>query len=85
MTRQIVAVACVLATACGVVACGGAEVEQRGGRDCVAGYSACLDPSAADYDCAGGSGGGPKYTGGTQVTGSDPFGLDRDGDGYACE
>jgi endonuclease YncB( thermonuclease family) len=46
---------------------------------------ACLDPNASDYDCAGGSGNGPKYTGQVRVVGPDDFGLDSDGDGYACE
>jgi endonuclease YncB( thermonuclease family) len=46
---------------------------------------ACLDPNASDYDCAGGSGDGPFYTGPVRVIGPDPFGLDRDGDGSACE
>lgn len=47
---------------------------------------ACLDPNASDYDCEGGSGDGPKYVSGPiTVVGDDPFGLDRDGDGTACE
>lgn len=46
---------------------------------------ACLDPSMSDYDCAGGSGDGPAYTGPVRVVGPDEYGLDRDGDGYACE
>jgi hypothetical protein len=46
---------------------------------------ACLDPTSADYDCAGGSGNGPDYTGPVRSVGSDPFDLDRDGDGLACE
>ena len=46
---------------------------------------ACLDPSSPDYDCEGGSGDGPDYTGPVRVVGDDPYGLDRDGDGYACE
>ena len=46
---------------------------------------ACLDPNASDYDCAGGKGNGPKYTGPVRVVGPDDFGLDPDGDGYACE
>jgi hypothetical protein len=46
---------------------------------------ACLDPSASDYDCAGGSGDGPKYTGTVTVVGPDVFGLDGDGDGVGCE
>jgi hypothetical protein len=46
---------------------------------------ACLDPNASDYDCAGGSGDGPKYTGTVQVVGYDEYGLDADGDGWGCE
>lgn len=46
---------------------------------------ACLDPNASDYDCAGGSGNGPKYTGTVRVVGPDEFGLDADGDGLGCE
>ncbi len=46
---------------------------------------ACLDPSSPDYDCAGGSGNGPDYTGPVRVVGDDHFDLDRDGDGEACE
>jgi hypothetical protein len=46
---------------------------------------ACLDPDSSDYDCAGGSGDGPDYTGPVRVVGDDPHDLDRDGDGYACE
>jgi beta-lactam-binding protein with PASTA domain len=53
--------------------------------NCTPGYSPCLPP-ASDYDCAGGSGDGPKYVYGTEtVTGSDPYGLDADNDGYGCE
>ncbi|MFD1947807.1 PASTA domain-containing protein [Nocardioides aestuarii] len=52
--------------------------------NCTPGYSPCLPP-ASDYDCAGGSGDGPEYTGFVRVTGSDPYGLDADGDGLACE
>ena len=46
---------------------------------------ACLDPNASDYDCAGGSGNGPKYTGFVTVVGYDEFGLDADNDGDGCE
>jgi endonuclease YncB( thermonuclease family) len=45
----------------------------------------CLDPNASDYDCAGGSGDGPLYTGKVRVVGPDVFGLDPDGDGWGCE
>jgi hypothetical protein len=54
--------------------------------DCDPNYAgACLDPDSPDYDCEGGSGNGPDYTGPVRVVGDDPHGLDRDGDGYACE
>jgi hypothetical protein len=53
-------------------------------RNCTPGYSPCLPP-ASDYDCRGGTGNGPKYSGPVRVTGSDPYDLDRDGDGRACE
>ena len=46
---------------------------------------ACLDPNSFDYDCESGSGDGPDYTGAVSVVGDDPFELDRDGDGTACE
>jgi hypothetical protein len=46
---------------------------------------ACLDPNASDYDCIGGSGNGPKYTGPVRVVGPDVFRLDADGDGWGCE
>jgi hypothetical protein len=37
-------------------------------------------------DCAGGSGNGPRYVNGpVRVYGSDPYGLDSDGDGVGCE
>ena len=53
-------------------------------NNCTPGYSPCLPP-ASDYDCARGSGDGPAYTGFVRVTGSDPYGLDADGDGVGCE
>lgn len=46
---------------------------------------ACLDPTSADYDCEGGSGNGPDYTGTVRVVGDDPFELDADGDGTGCD
>lgn len=53
---------------------------------CDPNYSgACLDPNASDYDCEGGSGNGPYYTGTVTVVGADPYGLDADGDGIGCE
>ena len=46
---------------------------------------ACLNPNASDYDCEGGSGNGPYYTGEVTVVGVDHYGLDADGDGVGCE
>lgn len=55
-------------------------------KNCHPSYEgACLDPNASDYDCAGGSGNGPLYTGKVKVVGPDVFRLDSDGDGYGCE
>ena len=54
-------------------------------RSCDPNYSGCLDPNAYDYDCAGGSGDGPRYTGRVRVLGNDHYDLDRDGDGIACD
>jgi hypothetical protein len=64
----------------------GDDGDSGGGSDCDPSYEGqCLDPSSPDYDCAGGSGDGPDYTGPVTVVGDDHFGLDRDGDGSACE
>jgi endonuclease YncB( thermonuclease family) len=53
-------------------------------QDCQ-GYDPCLPPGP-DVDCAGGSGNGPRYVSGpVYVRGDDPYGLDGDGDGVACE
>jgi len=46
---------------------------------------ACLSPTASDYDCEGGSGNGPLYTGTVTVVGEDHYGLDSDADGTGCE
>jgi hypothetical protein len=54
--------------------------------ECDPNYSgACLDPYASDYDCEGGSGNGPAYTGTVTVVGEDHYGLDSDSDGTGCE
>jgi hypothetical protein len=54
------------------------------GTDCQ-GYMPCIPPGP-DVDCAGGTGDGPRYVDGpVTVTGSDPYGLDGDGDGTGCE
>lgn len=56
-------------------------------RSCDPSYpDVCLDPNAVDYDCAGGSGNGPRYVEGPiRVRPPDPFDLDGDGDGWGCE
>jgi hypothetical protein len=52
---------------------------------CNSNYSGCV-PNASDVDCAGGGGNGPEYVRGPiRVIGNDIYGLDRDGDGIACE
>ncbi|HJQ01302.1 MAG TPA: hypothetical protein VJ851_06870 [Jatrophihabitans sp.] len=54
-------------------------------QDCTPGYSPCIPPGP-DVDCAGGSGDGPRYVQGpVYVTGSDPYGLDGDGNGIGCQ
>jgi hypothetical protein len=53
---------------------------------CHQSYSgACLYPFAGDYDCIGGMGDGPYFTGKVYVVGPDEFALDADGDGLGCE
>jgi hypothetical protein len=53
--------------------------------NCTSGYSPCIAPGP-DVDCGGGTGDGPRYVYVTvRVTGSDPYGLDADNDGYGCE
>jgi PASTA domain-containing protein len=47
-------------------------------------YDPCLPP-ASDYDCLGGSGDGPEYTGMVRVIGVDIYDLDADNDGVGCE
>lgn len=45
----------------------------------------CLDPSVSDYDCEGGTGDGPGYSGYVIVVGEDRYGLDANHDGEGCE
>jgi hypothetical protein len=61
------------------------EPEPEPAANCHPSYDPCLDPNASDYDCAGGSGDGPKYTGYVTVKGPDEYDLDSDGDGTGCE
>ena len=56
--------------------------------NCDPNYSGVCVPNVypSDVDCAGGSGNGPYYVSGpVYVTGSDRYGLDRDGNGVGCE
>lgn len=53
--------------------------------ECHPEYGGCLDPNAEDYDCIGGTGDGPEFTGRVESLGDDPFGLDRDGNGIGCD
>jgi micrococcal nuclease len=48
------------------------------GGNCAPGYDPCVPPYPPDVDCA-------DVDGPINVTGSDPHGLDGDGDGVACE
>jgi len=57
---------------------------QTQAQDCTPGYSPCLPPMS-DYDCKGGQGDGPGYTGPVTVSGVDVYKLDRDRDGFACK
>jgi hypothetical protein len=51
---------------------------------CDSNYEGCV-PIASDVDCEGGDGDGPAYVAGPlRVIGTDHYGLDRDGDGWAC-
>lgn len=61
------------------------EAEEELASECDPNYSGCLDPNASDYDCEGGSGNGPLYTGTVEVLGIDHYGLDEDGDGIGCD
>ncbi|SDZ14767.1 G5 domain-containing protein [Herbiconiux ginsengi] len=56
------------------------------GGGCDPNYTGACVPIASDVDCAGGSGNGPAYVQGpVYVVGGDPYELDRDGDGVACD
>lgn len=82
-----------LGAGCGFSADSGGSAAQAGSAGpgevapgCDPNYSgACLDPNSYDYDCEGGEGNGPDYTGTVTVVGADHYGLDRDGDRTGCE
>lgn len=54
------------------------EPEPAPVADCEPGYDPCVPPFPPDVNC-------PDVDGPLAVTGSDPHGLDADGDGVACE
>lgn len=58
------------------------------GSNCHSAYTGACVPIASDVDCEGGGGDGPAYVRGpvyVKVRGVDPYKLDRDKDGVACE
>jgi hypothetical protein len=61
------------------------EYEEELASECDPNYSGCLDPYSPDYDCEGGSGDGPDYTGTVTVLGEDHYGLDANSNGVGCE
>jgi hypothetical protein len=63
-----------------------AAAPEEEASECDPNYSgACLMPDVSDYDCEGGSGNGPYYTGEVTVVGVDHYGLDANGNGIGCE
>jgi hypothetical protein len=84
---RVVAALASLSLVCGAVSVGvSAAVDTKPRKKChPSNKGACLDPNASDYDCKGGRGDGPKYTGKVRVVGADVFRLDADHDGWGCE
>jgi hypothetical protein len=88
LTSRVTVVLASLAVACmtSVSASAASPDAKKPPKKCHPSYTgACLDPNASDYDCIGGSGNGPKYTGKVRVVGPDVFRLDADHDGWGCE
>jgi hypothetical protein len=88
VTSRVTVALALLALASGVTAANASDTHaaKRSPKKCHPSYKgACLDPNASDYDCIGGSGNGPKYTGIVRVVGPDVFRLDADHDGWGCE
>lgn len=54
------------------------EFDEEESAGCEPGYSPCVPSYPPDVDCA-------EVPGSVSVTGSDPHGLDADGDGIGCE
>ncbi len=55
-----------------------APAPPSGGGNCAVGYSPCVRPYPPDLDCG-------DVEGPISVTGTDPHGLDAEGDGVGCE
>jgi hypothetical protein len=86
LTRALIILALAMIVATVIAGCGEAVSDRAVNGACHPSYEgACLDPNSYDYDCEGGMGDGPDYTGEVDVVGDDPFDLDRDHDGTACE
>lgn len=69
-----------------VVTVAAAAVAACSGGGCSGLSSPGYSYSGADYDCLGGGGDGPYFVRGpVQVSWTDPYDLDRDGDGIGCE
>jgi hypothetical protein len=86
MKKLITIAAAAAAVALPVAANAAARPTGPTGRKCHPSYKLkCLKPNAYDYDCIGGSGNGPLYTGLVKVVGRDVFRLDADHDGWGCE
>ena len=54
------------------------KAEKKKRKNCASGYSPCIPAYPPDLNC-------PDIGHPVRVSGSDPHGLDRDGDGIACE
>jgi len=86
LVQRITVVLALLALASGVILHEASGAAPAAKKRCHPSYKgACLDPRASDYDCIGGRGNGPKYTGRVRVVGPDVFRLDADHDGWGCE
>jgi hypothetical protein len=91
--RKLVAVVATMSMAAGAAGAGSTAFAHAGStqagaakKRCHKSYRGrCLKPNAYDYDCIGGSGNGPYYTGLVRVVGPDVYRLDADGDGLGCE
>jgi hypothetical protein len=84
--KKLITIAVAVVVALSVAANAAARPTAATKRKCHPSYKLkCLKPNAYDYDCIGGSGNGPLYTGLVKVVGPDVFRLDADHDGWGCE